>query len=244
MQKRLIVCVRCTDGASPKAAAREACAPPPRPAAADREGRHGGASRAGRPSRCGRRRTAGGCARGRLRCTARLQPHPGRAGARHQPLDAASPSALRRDDRDALGRHVDPHRRTRASRRRATAGGARSSATCEAWTKAESSADCRRAHPHRTRRRAEPSADRRRPQREWNADRARRKQVVAVDGTKHPPTPKSKLYVTVMTGCLVSQWITSQPPARLTSARAPLRPGYSPRPPARRSSTSTRFPGC
>lgn len=116
-----------------------------------------------------------------------------RAGARHQPLHPSPPPAIRGNDRDALGRQANPSRRARAHRRRAAPCGACSSADRATGTEAIRSAQGPRAYQRRSCGWPELPSDRRRPQRERNADRARRSAMVAVDGSHRSRACGSRL---------------------------------------------------
>lgn len=119
--------------------------------------------------------------RGNPRRATRLYPHPGRRGARHQPLHVQpSRPSLRRHRRDALGRTPDPGRRARTPARRMAPGTAQATGSLSAGRSAFGrSARDRRAHPRPARRRKEPRADRPRSQRRRDAYSTRWRTLVA-----------------------------------------------------------------
>jgi hypothetical protein len=117
-----------------------------------------------------------------------LHAHPGRRGARGQPLDVRpAGAAAARDGRHAVGNAARSRRRARAARERATSARSRARADGAAGTTARRPGRARASHSGRARERKEPAPDRPRPERESDADRARRRAVVALDGASCPP---------------------------------------------------------
>jgi hypothetical protein len=146
-----------------------------RAALADRNADHGEPTRSGR-------------APSGLRRATRLHPQPGRPSARHQPLHAAAPAPLHRDDRAALGHRADPRRRTRTPRSRAPSPYAGIPARSRAvGADAERPSRGRRAYPRPAIGGPKPPPDRGRPQRRPNPDSTRGRAVVAVDRARPPP---------------------------------------------------------
>lgn len=127
-------------------------------------------------------------ARGDRGRAARLYPHPGRRGARHQPLhvEPAGPP-VHRNRRDAVGNEAGPGRRARSAPRRAapTSTRAQTSVTTT-WPARKPGGRHRDANPRRTGRRQEPRPDRPRPELQRHTDRARWSPMVAVNGTDRP----------------------------------------------------------
>jgi hypothetical protein len=153
-------------------------------AAQGREGEASGASVRELPdhrrsSRHGRRAT-------------RLHTDAGGRGARCEPIDLRpAGAAAARDSGHAVGAAARSGRRAGAFRKGATPACSRARADGASGTANRGRRRARASHPDRARGRQEPAPDRPRPQREPHADRARRRAVVAVDGTGHSDPPTS-----------------------------------------------------
>jgi hypothetical protein len=143
-------------------------------------------SRTGAAARRGRARRVRRRAPGRPRRAARVHAHTSRPGARRQSLDLDPASAAaRRDNRHAMGHAADSGRRTRATNRPTTTSSASSSARAgQSGPARRDFATDGRADPSSAWRGQDVGADRSRPEHRPDSDRARRRAMVAVDGTR------------------------------------------------------------
>ena len=152
----------------------------------------GGSSQPGRPTQRSRSRSAQSRLRRGWPCARRAAwsdsptPAASSASAWYQPLHSAPTTATPRDDRAPLGQHTQSRRRTRTPPHRTSTSATLTCPESRSRSPTPRPARTRRANPKRTSRRQESPPHRRRPQRSRNADRTRRRALVAFNRSSRP----------------------------------------------------------